>query len=124
MDETKQVETLSAIAEVEAQRARARAKPAIASVRVSPGPYFALASVLTFCSALLLRSDHNGWALVLIGVAWLVIPIFALSDRIAFDGQSLRRQGPISFLLKLLRIYRKELAVEDLKLLKRLLSGL
>ena len=113
MDETKQVETLSAIAEVEAQRARARAKPAIASVRVSPGPYFALASVLTFCSALLLRSDHNGWALVLIGVAWLVIPVFALSDRIAFDGHSLRRQGPISFLLKLLRIYRKELAVED-----------
>ena len=113
MDETKQVESLSAIAEVEAQRARARAKPAIASVRVSPGPYFALASVLTFCSALLLRSDHNAWALLLIGVAWLVIPVFALSDRIAFDGHSLRRQGPISFLLKLLRIYRKELAVED-----------
>lgn len=113
MDETKQVESLSAIAEVEAQRARARAKPAIASVRVSPGPYFALASVLTFCSALLLRSDYNAWALLLIGVAWLVIPVFALSDRIAFDGHFLRRQGPISFLLKLVRVYRKELAVED-----------
>jgi tetratricopeptide (TPR) repeat protein len=113
MDETKQVESLSALAEVEAQRARARARPAIASVRVSPGPYFALASIFTFCSALLLRSDHEGWALLLIGVSWIAIPLLAISDRIAFDGHSLRRQGSISLLLKLFRIYRKELAVED-----------
>lgn len=113
MDETKQVESLSALAEVEAQRARARARPAIASVRVSPGPYFALASILTFCSVLLLRSDHNGWALFLISVAWIAIPLLAISDRIAFDGYSLRRQGSISLLLKVFRIYRKELAVED-----------
>ena len=113
MNETKQVDSLSAIAEAEAQRARASAKPAIATVRVSPGPYLALASVLTFCSALLLRADHYGWALILIGTAWLVVPPFAFFDRIAFDGTSLRRQGPITSLLRLFRIYPKHLEVAD-----------
>ena len=80
MSETKQVDSLSAIAEAEAQRTRARAKPAIATVRVSPGPYLALAGVVTFCSALLLRADHDVWALILIASAWLLIPLFAFFD--------------------------------------------
>jgi tetratricopeptide (TPR) repeat protein len=113
MRETEQVDSLSAIADAEAQRARARAKPAVATVRVSPGPYLALAGVLTFCSALLLRVDHDAWALVLIASACLLIPLFAYFDRIAFDGSSLRRQGPITSLLRLFRIYPKYLDVAD-----------
>ncbi|HSE32323.1 MAG TPA: hypothetical protein VLA93_12200 [Pyrinomonadaceae bacterium] len=113
MDETEQVDSLSAIAEAEAQRARARAKPAIVTVRVSPGPYFALASVFTFCSALLLRADHDAWALLLIVTAWMVVPLFAFLDRIAFDGTSLRRQGPITSVLGLFRVYPKHLCVTD-----------
>jgi tetratricopeptide (TPR) repeat protein len=113
MGETKQVDNLSAIAEAEAQRLSARAEPAIATVRVSPGPYLALASVLTFCSALLLRADHDVWALLLIGLAWLVVPPLAFFDRIAFDGNSLRRQGPLFSVLRLFRIYPKHLEVAD-----------
>lgn len=113
MNETKQVDSLNAIAEVEAERASAKTRPAIVTVRVSPGPYFATASVLTFSSALLLRSESYGWSLLVIAFAWSVVPFLALTDRIAFDGQRLRRQGPICFVLKLFRIYCKELAVED-----------
>ena len=112
MDETKQVESLSAIAEAEAQRART-IKPAIATVRVSPGPYLALASVATFCSALLLRSNHDGWALAVIVSAWIVLPLIALTDRIAFDGSALRRRNPLALFLQLFRIYPKQLAVAD-----------
>lgn len=113
MNETEQADSLKAIAETQDQRARAGAKPAIATVRVSPGPYLALASVLTFCSALLLRTDHDAWALILIGLTWLVVPLFAFFDRFAFDGESLRRQGPISSFLRLFRIYPKHLDVGD-----------
>ena len=113
MNETKQVDNLNALAEVEAQRERAKTRPAIATVRVSPGPYFALSSVLTFSSALLLRSESYGWSLLVIAFAWSIVPLLALTDRIAFEGHRLRRQGPVCFMLKLFRIYCNELAVED-----------
>ena len=113
MSETKQADSLNAIAEAEEQRAREGAKPAVATVRVSPGPYLALASVLTFCSALLLRSDRDAWALLLIGLTWLSVPLLAFFDRFAFDGISLRRQGPLSSFLRLFRVYPKRLDVAD-----------
>jgi Tfp pilus assembly protein PilF len=113
MSETKQADSLNAIAEAEERRARERAKPAVATVRVSPGPYLALASVLTFCSALLLRSDRDAWALLLIGLTWLSVPLLAFFDRFAFDGISLRRQGPLSSFLRLFRVYPKSLDVAD-----------
>src|SRR5215467_12890250 len=101
MSETKELETLPVLSEVSEERERARKKPTIASVRVSPGPYLALAGVVTFIAALLVRSDYNASALILIGVAWLIIPALALSDRIAFDGSALRRQGPLASFLQL-----------------------
>ena len=113
MSETKQADSLNAIAEAEEQRAREGGKPAVATVRVSPGPYLALASVLTFCSALLLRSDRDAWALLLIGLTWLSVPLLAFFDRFAFDGNSLRRQGPLTSLLRLFRLYPKHLDVAD-----------
>ncbi|HSE16857.1 MAG TPA: hypothetical protein VLB46_07375 [Pyrinomonadaceae bacterium] len=113
MSETKELETLPVLSEVSEERERARKKPTIASVRVSPGPYLALAGVVTFVAALLLRGNYDAVALILIGVAWLIIPVLALSDRIAFDGSSLRRQGlPASF-LHLFFGYRKQLTIDD-----------
>jgi tetratricopeptide (TPR) repeat protein len=112
MSETKELNTLPVLSEVSEERERAR-KPAIASVRVSPGPYLALAGVVTFVSALLLRVNYDAAALILIGVAWLIIPVFALSDRITFDGSSLRRQGPLASFLHLFFRYRKQLSLDD-----------
>ena len=111
MNETKELETLPVLSEV--SRERARKKQTIASVRVSPGPYLALAGVVTFVAALLLRVDYDAAALVLIGTAWLIIPVLAFSDRIAFDGISLRRQGPLASFLHLVFGYRKQLTIDD-----------
>src|SRR5919106_6578019 len=113
MNETKEFETLPALAEVSDERERARKRTTIASVRVSPGPYIAVSGVLTFFAALLLRVHYDGWALLVIATAWSIVPLLALTDRIAFDGLSLRRQGPISSLLNLLWSYRKQLAIDD-----------
>src|SRR5689334_21881098 len=113
MSETKELDTLPVLSEVSEVRERARKKPTVASVRVSPGPYLALAGVVTFVAALLVRINYNAAALILIGVAWLIIPVLALSDRIAFDGASLRRQGPLASFLNLLFGYRKQLSIDD-----------
>ena len=66
MNEPKEFNTLPVLSEVQEERERAQKKPAIASVRVSPGPYLALASVLTFVAALALRAQQDLAALILI----------------------------------------------------------
>jgi hypothetical protein len=113
MNETKEFNSLPALSEVQEERERAQKKPTIASVRVSPGPYIALASVATFVAALMLRVQYDAAALMLIAAAWLVLPVLALTDRIAFDGSSLQRQGPIASFLHLLFSYRKQLSIKD-----------
>lgn len=113
MNDTEQIETLKALTEVARERERPRKGLRLASVRVSPGSYLAAASVLTFGSALLLRSERDVLALVAVGVAWLVIPILALTDRIEFDGEFLLRRGPGPFLLKHIARRQKPLSVPD-----------
>src|SRR6185503_19296536 len=113
MSETKELDSLPVLAEVSEERERALKKPTVASVRVSPGPYLALAGVVTFVAALLLRVNYDAAALILIAVAWLIIPVLAVSDRIAFNGSSLRRQGPLASFLHLVFGYRKQLATDD-----------
>jgi tetratricopeptide (TPR) repeat protein len=112
MKDTEQLESLAALADAN------RKSTPLASVRVSPGPYFAVASVLTFLSALLMRSEHEGWALLLVGLAWVIVPALAFTDRIVFDGRSIRRQGPISAVMGLIYGYRKHLNVSDFELLE------
>ena len=113
MNDADQIETLKALSEVARERQRPRKAPRLARVRVSPGSYLAAASVLTFCSALLLRSERDVLALGAVAVAWLIIPVLALTDRIEFDGQFLVRRGPIPFLLRHITGGKKELSVSD-----------
>jgi len=113
MDETKEFNSLPALTEVQGEREHARRKFTIASVRVSPGPYIAFAGVMSFVAALMLRADYNTAAFTLIAAAWLIVPVFALSDRIVFDGSSLRRQGPLASFIELVFGHRKQLAVDD-----------
>jgi tetratricopeptide (TPR) repeat protein len=70
---------------------------------------------LTFASVLLLRSDRDLWALLALAVAWLVVPALALSDRIAFDGQSLTRRGPIPFIVQLISARRRRFRITDVE---------
>lgn len=113
MSETKEFNSLPVLSEVQEERARAQKRSTIASVRNSPGPYIAFASVITFVAALALRAHQDALALILIGAAWLIVPVIALSDRIVFDGASLRRQGPLPSLLYLFFGNRKQLAIDD-----------
>jgi tetratricopeptide (TPR) repeat protein len=113
MNDSDQIDTLKALTEVVRERERPRKGLRLASVRVSPGSYLAAASVLTFGSALLLRSERDVLALATVTIAWLLIPILALTDRIEFDGQFLVRRGPVPFILRLLAGGQKALSVSD-----------
>jgi len=113
MNDSRQIETLKALTEVAKERARPRKGLRLASVRVSPGSYLAVASVLTFGSGLLLRSEKDLWALAVICVAWVIVPILALTDRIEFDGQSLSRRGPAPFLFRLIAGRQSQLSIAD-----------
>ena len=113
MNDTDHIETLKALTEVARGRERPRKGLLLASVRVSPGSYLAAASVLTFSSALLLRSERDLLALAVVAVAWLLIPILALTDRLEFDGQFLVRRGPGPFLWRLIAGRQKELSVPE-----------
>lgn len=113
MDETKQISTLESLTEVARSREQAERNTRLASIRVSPGAYLATASVLTFSSALLLRSQNDIWAIGFLIAAWLVVPALALSDRISFDGERLVRQGPVPFLFRLITGKQRQLKVSD-----------
>src|ERR1700741_4108792 len=113
MNETKELNSLPVLAEVQEERERARPQSTIASVRVSPGPYLAFAGVMSFAAALLLRASYDITAVIMLVTAWLVVPLFALSDRITFDGASLRRHGPVALLLDRVLGHRKQLAIDD-----------
>ena len=115
MHDTDHIETLKALSEVAREREQPRKGLRLASVRVSPGSYLAAASVLTFGSALLLRSEKDLLALAAMAVAWLVIPVLALTDRIEFDGEFLSRRGPGPFLLRLIAGRQKQLRLADLE---------
>ena len=101
MNETDQIGALKALTEVAKERGQPQKGFRLASVRVSPGSYLAAASVLTFSSALLLRIENDLLALAAVAVAWLIIPVLALTDRVEFDGSFLSRRGPVPFLLRL-----------------------
>src|SRR6476659_6181754 len=115
MNESKEFEKLSALAEVGDAHAIDEKRSTIAAVRVSPGSYLALASVLTFVSALLLRAEYNAVALGLVMLAWIVIPLLAFSDRVVFDGLTIRRRGPGFVILHAVFGYLRQLAVVDIE---------
>ena len=118
MNESKELNSLPVLTDVNEERERALKRPPIASVRVSPGPYLAAAFVITFFSASLLRAQYDALALLLVVITWLATFVLALTDRIIFDGVSLRRQGLLASFLHLLFGYRKQLAVDDFETLE------
>src|SRR5438477_13009286 len=86
----------------------------IISIRPGFVPYtLAAAVVMTVGSALF----KQGWHLAAV-VSWaLLVPIvvFALFDRIEFDGNSIRHRGPLAFLLTHLFRSRRDLKVSDIE---------
>lgn len=105
-----------AVARAAAERVMPPSKrPRLASVRVSPGDYLAVICTLNFAAALLLRVENDLAALILLSIAWLVIPALAFTDRVVFDGQTLARRGMFPFLLRILRGRATELAIDEIE---------
>src|SRR5215471_3314424 len=115
MNDNEGFEALKTLAQSAALREGAVKPRRLASVRVSPGGYLAVASVLTFCSVLLLQRGNDQLALILVVVAWLVLPSLAFLDRIVFDGHHLARRGPMPFLTWLATGTRERLSIADIE---------
>ena len=113
MNDTKQIEALKSLADVAKKRSRTGKRAYIATVRVSPGSYLAVSSVLTFLAALLLRSEREVWALAALVVAWALLPALAWTDKVAFDGQSLIRRGLVPFIFRLISGEKQELRISE-----------
>ena len=82
---------------------------------MSPGGYLALAALLTFVSAILLRWHRDFAALLLVISTWIVTLITVATDRLYFDGRVLFRSGFLPTLSRVLRGNRPHLAIEDVE---------
>ena len=106
MNETTPPAIPVAVADAAQERIAGRAggrRARLASVRVSPGGYLAVACVLTFSAALLLRAQYDLAALISITLAWVVTPLLAATDRISFDGRALARRGLVPLIIRLVK---------------------
>ncbi|MFN0141284.1 MAG: tetratricopeptide repeat protein [Pyrinomonadaceae bacterium] len=85
------------------------------SIRVSPHGYFTVLFLSTFTAALLfyLEIDIAGFAVF--AAAWILIPFFALSDRIEFDGRRLERTGLIPRVWSSFTGSRRRLKISDIE---------
>src|SRR2546423_10729518 len=94
MNETKEFDSLPVLSEVREEREQAQKRPTIASVRVSPGPYLAIASVVTFAAALMLRAHCDAVSFFLTARPGVFFSLLSLSLRRAFWCCALRQQSP------------------------------
>ena len=85
------------------------------SIRVSPNSYLAAFLTGTFFTGFLLylEFDKIGFALFLI--SWIVVPFFAFSDRIVFDGKRLSRTGILPKLWAWINGSRRRLRISDIE---------
>jgi len=99
-----------------AQSRRAVAKPKpVAGVRASSGGYFAVAALLTFISLILLRTNRDMVALILMGATWVIVPALIATDRLYFDGQLIFRSGLPALFSRLVRGRRTQISVADIE---------
>ena len=63
------------------------------SVRVSPHSYFSALLLCSFFSAFLFYMELDLAGVILFAVSWILLPFFALGDKISFDGKRLLRTG-------------------------------
>jgi tetratricopeptide (TPR) repeat protein len=121
VSETARMQASEAVARAAAERVLPPPKRArLASVRVTPGNYFAVLCTLTFAAAWLLRSELDLAALLLLCFAWFVIPFLAFTDRVVFDGHSLSRRGLFPFLMRLVKGHASDLAIDEIERIETL----
>ena len=65
------------------------------TIRVSPHSYITALFLGTFLSALLFYLEIDVAGFIVFSLSWILLPFFALNDRISFDGKSLQRMGTV-----------------------------
>lgn len=87
----------------------------LASVRISPGGYLAIAAIFTFISLVLLRLGHDLAALIEVALTWIIISLVMVTDRVTFDGKALSRRGLVAAFARLIKGRPIELRVDDIE---------
>ena len=85
------------------------------TIRVSPHSYFTALLLGTFFSALFFYIEIDEAGFVLFGLSWILLPFFALNDRISFDGRSIQRTGLIPRLWSWFNGARRRLKLTDIE---------
>lgn len=85
------------------------------SIRVSPHGYFTALFLGTFFSALAFYLDLDSFGTALLIGSWVLIPFFALSDRVAFNGKRLVRTGLVPRAWAWLNSSRRRLRLGDIE---------
>jgi Tfp pilus assembly protein PilF len=95
-------------------RGGARARK-LASIRVASGGYLAVAAVMTFTALICLRTHRDLPALIIIFSTWTTIPLLIFTDRLSFDGVTLRRNGLSAFVQRTLLRRALTVAIADIE---------
>lgn len=85
------------------------------SIRVSPHSYLTALLLGTFFSSLLFYLELDLPGVILFGLSWILIPFFALNDRITFDGKRLRRTGFVPKIWSWFNTSRRRLKISDIE---------
>lgn len=106
--------------QIKVNRARADENEAaspdpIVAIRVSPQNYFTALLLGTFFSAFLFYLEIDAAGVVLFGLSWILIPFFALSDQIKFDGKRLTRTGIVPRVWAWWNTTRRSLKIADVE---------
>lgn len=85
------------------------------SIRVSPHGYFTVLFLATFAAALLFYLEIDLASFLVFAAAWILVPFFAVNDRIAFDGRRLERTGIAPRFWAWLNASRRRLKISDIE---------
>ncbi len=106
LEQTETLETKSNIAEQNGEHLW---------IRVSPHAYLTVLFLATFVAALFFYLEIATAGIAVFAAVWILIPFFALNDKIAFDGRRLERTGLVPRFWSRLNISRRRLKVSDIE---------
>jgi tetratricopeptide (TPR) repeat protein len=106
LEQTKTLETKSNLAEQTGEHL---------SIRVSPHGYFTVLFLATFAASLFFYLEIDIAGISVFAAAWILIPFFALNDKIAFDGRRLERTGLVPRFWAWLNASRRRLKISDIE---------
>lgn len=91
------------------------AKAKVVSIRVSPHSYFTALLLSSFISAFLFYLEKDLAGVIVFAASWILIPFFALNDKITFDGRRLVRTGTVPTVWSWLNASRRRLKLRDIE---------